>query len=82
MSLTGSNGRSDTHDSFSSEGLGTYSGGGGRGPRSEMALPPPGVLSEIDMQEINRIFVCSDRLNRCFLTLHPCMLGVLDPGTR
>lgn len=58
------NGRLEMHDSFSSEGLGFHSGGSRGSMRGEGALPPPGILSEIDLQEVNRIFVRSDRLNR------------------
>jgi hypothetical protein len=70
------------HDSFSSEAAfaaafaDSSKGGGGFQP----GAPPPGVLKEVDQQEINRIFVRSDRLNRRALrlptdqlsaTLHP-----------
>ena len=58
-------GRLEMHDSFSSEGLGFHSGGSRGSMRGEGALPPPGILTEIDPQEVNRIFVRSDRLNRC-----------------
>ena len=53
--------------------------GGRNSQRGELALPPPGVLSQIDMQEVNRIFVCSDRLNRCSPPV--LLVSVVLPGS-
>ena len=72
------NGRAEVHDSFSSEAAfaaafaDSSKGGGGFQP----GAPPPGVLKEVDQQEINRIFVRSDRLNRCALQLQVDWLNV------
>ena len=62
-----SNGKAEVHDSFSSEAAFTaaYADSGKGGGGFQPGAPPPGVLKEIDMQEVNRIYVRSDRLNRC-----------------
>ena len=61
------NGKAEVHDSFSSEATfpAAFADGGKGGGGFQPGAPPPGVLKEIDMQEVNRIYVRSDRLNRC-----------------
>ena len=65
------------HDSFSSEATfpAAFADGGKGGSGFQPGAPPPGVLKEIDMQEVNRIYVRSDRLNRCASGGHRLDLG-------
>ncbi len=73
------NGKAEVHDSFSSEATfpAAFADGGKGGGGYQPGAPPPGVLKEIDMQEVNRIYVRSDRLNRCASVGHRLALGTI-----